>query len=129
MSDWNIIEELGGEDAARTLVRDFYDRLFDDIIIGFLFAKSDKEALVESQLEWIQTNLGDRSGNYAGPSIRNAHAHLPITTGMFDRRHQILAEVLAEHDAPSHVVEAWLALDIKLRDNVVRWGKDVRDGD
>jgi hemoglobin len=124
---WNVIDELGGTAAARALMTDFYDRLFDDIIIGFLFARSDKPALVESQLKWVSSKLGDRSGDYDGPSIRKSHADLPITTGMFDRRHQILRETLRDHDVAEHVASAWLELDESLRDNVVRWGKDVRD--
>lgn len=126
---WNLVEELGGEERFRELLTDFYDRLFDDIIIGFLFAESDKSALVESQMAWSSARLGDRSGSYEGPTIRGSHVDLPITSGMFDRRHQILREVLEEWDVPEHVRDAWLELDQSLRSNVVRWGKDVRSED
>lgn len=124
--NWNVIEELGGEEKARALLTDFYDQLFDDIIIGFLFAKSDKSELVESQMKWVSANLGDRSGSYDGPTIRASHGDLPITSGMFDRRHEILRGVLEAHDVPQEVRQAWLELDRSLRSNVVRWGSKSR---
>lgn len=124
---FNLADEMGGEEALRGMMRDFYDRVFDDAIIGFLFAKSDKEALVESQIDFVTAHLGDRSGAYEGPNIREAHRNLPILTGQFDRRHQILKETLIAHEAPEHVVEAWLALDQSLRNFVVNLGAQKRD--
>lgn len=118
---------MGGEEAMRAMMRDFYDRVFDDAIIGFLFAKSDKDALVASQIDFVTAHLGDRSGTYEGPNLRRSHESLPILTGMFDRRHQILKETLAAHDAPEHIAEAWLALDQSLRKFVVNLGAQKRD--
>jgi len=124
---FNLIDQMGGEDSLRAMLTDFYDRIFEDPIIGFLFAKSQKEALIESQFHYVTANLGDRSGTYEGPTIRRAHADLPILSGMFDRRHQILRETLADHGAPENVRRAWLALDASLREFVVNMGAQRRD--
>ncbi len=126
LSDWNFIEELGGESAAETLMRSFYDRLFEDVMIGFFFVNSDKEALIRSQIEYVHANIGGRQGSYEGPSIRKAHRELPILSGHFDRRHQILKEVLDDFEVPEKVRDAWISLDLAMRPMVLRQGKEVR---
>lgn len=106
---------------------DFYDRLFDDVLVGFLFQPHDKERLIRSQIAYVSAHLGDRSGTYEGPTIRHAHAHVPVLPGHFDRRHFLLEEVLREHDVPEHVRRAWLELDESLRRFVVHLGATRRD--
>ena len=124
---WNLVEEVGGEQAMEALMRDFYDRLFDDVIVGFLFQPHDKERLIASQIAYVTAHLGDRSGTYDGPTIRKAHEEVPVLPGQFDRRHFLLREVLFAHDVPEHVREAWLALDESLRRFVVHLGATKRD--
>jgi len=124
---WNLVEELGGEERFRAMMQDFYDRLFDDVLVGFLFQPHDKERLIESQMAYLSAHLGDRSGTYEGPTIREAHARLPILAGHFDRRHKVLADVLEEWEVPEHVREEWLELDLSLRKFVVSMGATRRD--
>lgn len=124
---WDVIEEVGGETRMQELMRAFYDRIFDDMMIGFFFAASDKEALIASQIDYVHAHLGSRLGRYQGPPIRQAHQKMPILVGHFDRRHQILKDVLAEFDVPEHVREAWLGLDRAMRDLVIRQGDQARE--
>ena len=127
MSDeWDFVEELGGEEMAEELMRSFYDRLFADVMVGFLFINSDKEALIRSQIEYVHANIGGRRGSYEGPSIRKAHRSLPILSGHFDRRHQILKDVLEDFEVSEKVRRAWIALDLAMRPMVLKQGKDVR---
>lgn len=123
---WDVIEEVGGRARMEALMRAFYDRLFDDLMIGFFFAMSDKEALIASQIDYVHAHLGSRQGRYQGPPIRQAHQKMPILVGHFDRRHQILIEVLEEFEVPEHVREAWLGLDRAMRDLVIRQGDQAR---
>lgn len=123
---WDFIEELGGARKTEELMRSFYDRLFEDLMVGFLFASSDKEALIRSQIEYVHANIGGRQGRYEGPSIRKAHKTLPILSGHFDRRHQILKDVLQDFDVSKQVHRAWIALDLAMRPMVLKQGKDVR---
>lgn len=124
---WNLAQDVGGDAALLKILQDFYDRLYADMMIGFFFQPHDKAHLVQSQFHYVSAHLGDRSGTYSGPSIRNAHHKLPILSGHFDRRHQILLAVLREHEVPAHVQEAWVGFDLSLRDFVVREGKKARD--
>ena len=55
MADWTLIDRVGGEAALRALLRDFYDRLYDDMIVGFLFQPHDKEALIAQGAALAQT--------------------------------------------------------------------------
>lgn len=127
MSDWTFIDELGGIERTVKLLRDFYDRLYDDVIVGFLFQPHDKERLVRSQLAYLSAHLGDRSGTYEGLNMRAAHKHVPVLSGQFDRRHQILTDVIHAWDVPQHVRDEWLALDRSLRPLVVNLGAEERD--
>ena len=124
MNRFNLVEELGGEVAFEALITDFYDRIYDDAIIGFFFAPHEKEKLIKSQMAYLSATLGDRSGTYVGPSLSQTHRSLPILVGHFDRRHQILKDVLFEHDVQGDVYDVWIALDLSLRDSIVRMGKE-----
>ncbi len=125
--NWNLVDEVGGPARMEALMRDFYDRLFDDVLVGFLFQPHDKEHLIRSQIAYVTAHLGDRSGRYDGPTIREAHNDVPVLPGHFDRRHYILREVLEEHGVPEHVRKAWLDLDQSLRKFVVNLGATRRD--
>ena len=89
----SFYDDMGGEPALRAVLRTLYDRLFDDLMVGFLFAGKDKERLIEHQLWFTARFLGGPS-RYEGKSIPDAHAALPLLPGHFDRRHHLLAEAL-----------------------------------
>ena len=44
----SLYDDMGGEPALRAVLRTLYDRLFDDAMVGFLFAGKDKEQLISS---------------------------------------------------------------------------------
>lgn len=123
---WDLDEELG-EGTLAAICTDLYDQMFDDILIGFLFANSHKPSLIESQQEWLRAHLGRRAQKWSGPSIRTIHRQLPILSGHFDRRHFILRGLLDKYEVPEHVREAWLDLDLSLRTLVLNVGAQQRD--
>jgi hemoglobin len=124
---WSLSEEVGGAQRLRAVVYDFYERVFADPMIGFFFASSDIDEIVDAQVEYVRARLGSEDVEYTGTSIRKAHLEHPILSGHFDRRHQILADTLDDHDVPAHVVDAWLDLEQRLRDLVVRTGAQARE--
>ena len=121
------LDDAIGETRFRELITTFYDRLFDDLMVGFLFQPFEKQHLIDSQMQWLRANLGDKAGTYEGKNIREAHEKLPILVGHFDRRHTILAELLVEFAVEQTIVDAWLTLDQALRPLVVRVGESARD--
>jgi truncated hemoglobin YjbI len=99
----------------RVILRDFYDRLFVDLIVGFFFTGRDKPRLVEHQLHFTARALG-ADVVYSGRPMPEAHAGLPpILDGHFDRRHKLLGDVLREHAVPDAARDAWLAYDRSFR--------------
>lgn len=125
--DWVLVEEVGGEERLRGMVAEFYDRVFEDAMIGFMFRNVDREKLVDKQVEYVRARLGAGDVEYTGTPIREAHSSLPILAGHFDRRHDLLREVLEEYEVPEHVFEAWVDLEERLRDLVLQTGEEARD--
>lgn len=121
----SLYDDIGGEQGLRRVLRTLYDRLFDDPMVGFLFAGKDKDALIEHQLWFTAKFLGGPS-RYEGRSLPDAHAALPILPGHFDRRHQILKQVLEQHGVPAHVRDEWLRVDRSLRHAVLKSGEEAR---
>jgi truncated hemoglobin YjbI len=122
----SLYDDLGGEPALRAVLRTLYDRLFDDVMVGFLFAGKDKEQLIEHQLWFTARFLGGPS-RYEGRSIPDAHAALPLLPGHFERRHHLLRQALAEHHVPAAVAEEWLRVDASLKTAVLRTGEEARE--
>lgn len=118
-SDW---ERLGGAEGVGAALREFLDRVFDDLIIGFLFAGKDKERILRHEIELAATHLGGPPG-YHGRGIGSVHRPLRINRGQFRRRLAILRTVLRDRGAPEDVVERWIAHDRKL-ESVVTDGTD-----
>lgn len=91
----------------RSAIEEFYDRLFDDVMIGFMFRGKDKARLVEREFELVGEHLGGPV-TYRGRPIGEVHARLPIMGGHFERRLKILEDLLRERGVPDPVRDAWL---------------------
>ena len=107
------IEVMGGEPALRRVIETFYDRVFSDVMIGFMFRGRDKLRLVELETQLTARVMGGQ-GVYEGRSMRAAHAHLRINRGQYLRRNQILRETLRDLEVPEDVQTAWLSHAVAL---------------
>ena len=121
-----LYEQAGGPDAIRAVLRDFYDAVFDDLMIGFLFKDADKARLVERELELTLHALGADVA-YTGRPLRVAHAGRRIFGGHFMRRRKLLADALARHGLPDAVRDAWLAHTDALRAEITPDAPDECD--
>lgn len=102
----SLFEKIGPE-RLRAVIVDFYDRVFADVMIGFLFAGKDKARLIEKEYELAARMLGHPMP-YTGRTMRDAHAKVPILGGHFDRRRKILEDVLEAHGVDPDVRAAWI---------------------
>jgi hemoglobin len=118
-------EAIGGESKVRAVLRALYDKLFDDPMVGFLFAGRDKEHIVEEQVAFTCRFLGGHQ-RYTGKPLPLAHAALPLLPGHFDRRHHLLEQVLSEQNVPEEVRGAWLQIDESLRPSVLAAAEEAR---
>ncbi len=114
-----LFEQLGGEPKLRAIVDDFVDRCFDDLMIGFLFARAERQRIKRFEYEHAAKNLG-AAIEYRGRPLDEAHRPHRIFGGQFDRRRQILLETLRDHGAPDEVIEAWIAHQDSLRSLITR---------
>lgn len=112
-----FFERLGG-DRLRTVLEDFYDRVFADVMIGFLFVGKDRQRLVDREWEMAARMLGGADVRYTGKPMREAHARVPILGGHFDRRTQLLRNTLADHHIEQDIVDAWIEHTQALRAQV-----------
>jgi hemoglobin len=121
----SLYEATGGEDGVRAIVTSLYDRIFVDPMIGFLFAGKDRAHIVEQQVAFTCRFLGGPQ-RYEGKPLPEVHARLPLLPGHFDRRHQLLAEVLDERGVPDEVKRVWLRIDESLRPSVLAAAEEAR---
>jgi hemoglobin len=114
MTARTLYDELGGEPVLRRVIDRFVDRLFDDVMIGYLFRAADRARVKEKEFEHAAEHLGADIA-YSGRPIASAHAPHRIRGGQFMRRVQILKETLAEFGVPAAVAEHWIAATLALR--------------
>lgn len=119
MSEPTLFDELGGEPALRRIIDRFVDRMFDDVMIGFFFARASRQRIKEKEYEHAAEHLGG-GVIYTGRPIQEAHAKHPIMGGQFMRRLKLLDDTLREHGAPERVRQHWLAHAESLRPLVTR---------
>lgn len=103
-----LYEQLGGAEPLERILTDFYDRVFADVMIGYLFAKQSKARLIRLECQFTARMLGATDVVYEGQGMRAAHRDHPIFRGHFQRRNKLLADTLADHDVPAPVEAAWL---------------------
>lgn len=110
MSDY---DDIGGHEGLERVVRAFVDRVFDDMIIGFLFIGKDRERVVRHEVEHAAEHLGGPSA-YTGRPIARVHRPLRINRGQFRRRLALLRTVLREQGVDEAIVERWIEADRRL---------------
>ncbi|HVV86161.1 MAG TPA: group 1 truncated hemoglobin [Kofleriaceae bacterium] len=114
--DATLFDLVGGE-RLRAIVEAFYRRVFDDVMIGYMFVGKDRARLIEKEWELAARMLGGEV-RYTGRSMPEAHARTTITSGHFDRRTQLLRDTLAAHQVPAEVQAAWLGHVEALREQI-----------
>lgn len=115
----SLFEQLGGDQRLRQIIDCFVDRIFADAMIGFFFSRASKERIKAKEYEFAAAHLGG-GVEYTGRPLANAHAAHPIQGGQFQRRLQILREVLDEFEVPEPVRAHWIAHTESLRSLVTR---------
>ena len=113
-----MFDELGA-DQLRRIIDVFVDRVFDDLMIGYLFRDASRARIKEMEYQHAARLLGGPV-RYEGRPLREAHAAHPIFAGHFNRRREILRLTLVEHGVPPAIVEHWIAQTEALRAQITR---------
>ena len=114
MPETSLYDELGGEPALRRVVDRFVDRMFDDMMIGYLFRSVRRERIKDKEFEHAAEHLGANI-RYSGKPLDQAHRPHAIRGGQFMRRLRILETTLDELGVPERVKAHWLAKTLELR--------------
>ena len=114
MSERTLYDELGGEPALRRIVDAFVDRMFDDMMIGYLFRAVKRERIKEKEFEHAAEHLGG-GVRYTGKALDEAHRPHAIRGGQFMRRLEILRSTLDEFGVSERVKAHWIAHTLELR--------------
>jgi len=112
-----LYTQLGGEPVLRAIIDDFIDRVFDDMMIGYLFVSADKARIKQHEFQHASTLLGGPDA-YTGRPLRQAHAKHPIRGGHFARRMTLLRQVLTAHGIPASIQQPWLEHDLRLQGQI-----------
>jgi hemoglobin len=122
MPEPSLFEALGADPSLRAIIDRFVDRIFDDVMIGYLFRAADRQRVKDKEFEFAARHLGAPVA-YTGRPLAEAHRAHRITGGQFMRRLQILKETLAEFQVPEPIREHWLehtlALATQITDNAL----------
>jgi hemoglobin len=113
----SLFEEIGPANIT-SIVRRFYDRVFEDAMIFHFFVDRDKEHLIQMQIEFVTGLLGGPR-NYRGKPLRAAHQPLKIRPPHFGRRQVILKETLEEFGLTNDQVEHWLSLERQFKPAII----------
>ena len=114
-----LFDRIGGE-RLREVITEFYRRVFDDVMIGFMFARADRQRLIDKEWELVAALLGAPGVKYTGRPMRAAHAQHTIFGGQFERRLQILRETLAAFAVDPEIQRTWLDHTESLRAQITR---------
>lgn len=114
----SVYNQIGYEKLVQ-IMTDFYDRLFNDVFVGFIFTPFDKAHLIHQQVLFTGNLLGAKDLKFEGKSLREAHSNLPIRPAHFARRQVILKEVLHDHSIALEVIEEWLKCELQLKSQIL----------
>jgi truncated hemoglobin YjbI len=108
-----------GESRIRDLVRRFYARMENDVLIGFFFAGKNIVEIADRQSEFLLRAMGLRP-SYSGKAPADAHTALPpILSGHFDRRLVLLDQTLQAEGLSESDRQIWIGFENAFRDAIV----------
>ncbi len=115
-----VVIKMGGEEKLRIILRDFYKRMSQDILIGFFFSHLDTNQIADSQAKFILFAMGE-SHSYTGKTPTSAHLELPpILDGHFNRRIVILEQTLKDYQLDRIDRDTWIEFENAFRKIIVK---------
>lgn len=112
-----LFEALGGSDAIRAVVRDFYGRVLSDANLAGFFSNTDMVHQTELQVQFLSAALGGPV-EYKGRNMKEAHENLAITEFHFGLVAGHLSDALSAAGATDAQVNEIIAIAGSLKDEV-----------
>ncbi|MGK5084064.1 group 1 truncated hemoglobin [Bdellovibrionota bacterium FG-1] len=115
-----LYSHIGGEAGLRAILRDFYQQLSKDILVGFFFDGKDLNQIADTQANFLMRAMG-AIPSYSGKAPAQAHEHLaPILGGHFDRRLRVLEQLLRAHGLSDEAIQIWVQFENAFREAIVK---------
>ena len=121
----SLYETIGAERVAKIL-RIFYERCFEDVMIGHFFFEKNHEDLLRQQTDFATGMLGGPI-SYQGRPLATIHKSLMIRAPQFARRRQILIETMKELELEPDLIQSWISLEDKLKPLILKDQGSCRD--
>ncbi len=112
-----LYEKVGGQEAVKEIVDDFYQRVLADDTVNYFFDRTDMEKQRRHQTAFISYALG--GPQYSGRSMEKAHAGLNLQPEHFDAIAKHLGEALADRNLPQEDINTVLNQVATLKDAVL----------
>ena len=119
--------KLGGRACFERVHIFFCGKLLSHSWLKGFFAGKDRDHLEIQQTDFMSGLLGG-ARIFGGRTPRDAHCHLFVTKEIFQIRHQLLGESLAEAGVPVALRERWLKLDAGFEAALVKQSPDECKG-
>lgn len=120
--------QLGGRATIEKVHKIFYDKVYAHPWLKQFFAASPREHQESQQNDFMVSIMGGDPAAYSGRIPRDAHPHLFITDEIFDIRHRLLADAMAEAGVPDGLASLWLRRDEGFRKVLVKKSIDECHG-
>ncbi len=115
-----IYTKIGGEKGLESILKDFYERLSIDAMVGFFFNGKNLPHIIEMQKRFLMKAMG-AADSYVGLPPHSAHTKLaPILSGHFDRRLKILEKTLKAHRLSENEIQIWINFENAFRQSIVQ---------
>ena len=118
------VYQLLGKEKITQIITEFYQLAFQDPIIGHFFFRKDHAQLLRGQLAFTLALLGSKDC-YRGPDVATIHSKLTIRPPHFNRRQQLLKELLEKHAVKKEIRSHWLRLEERLRPLILNGGQKL----
>lgn len=125
--DPELWEALDQGKKLNSILKDFYDIVYDDPYLSPYFHNTTKQRSVEKVSLFMRQLLSGEKV-YIGDRPRNAHHWMVISDEIFDYRESIMESCLRKHGLPEHLLQRWLAIEELFRPDIVKqkpWNKVV----
>ncbi len=105
-----LFDAIGGLPTLQRVHKIFYDKVYAHDWLGQFFAGHSQESIENRQTSFMAEKMGGPV-EYWGKEIKYTHEAIYITQELFELRHALLAESLAEAGVPGDLSERWLRID------------------
>lgn len=103
----------------KVILKDFYDRVFEDERLAPFFEGVNKPHVIDKQYSFLM-QIFTGEDVYFGDRPRNAHHWMVISDELFDYREDVFIEVARGHGIAEHLLVRWRGVHECFRKQIVK---------